>query len=183
MAIIIFEGNECCFKTTAAKCLQAALPGFIYIKGSDFASASHGNEALFKHYDTIFKRSVDEDLIVDRFFISNLVYASLPEGAGYSMLTDAQVQYFVGGLIKYRAIFIHMHDWASWEIINRLQARGDDHYANATEEQISHITSLYSRTIADYNIPVSYEFNCSGTENLLSFLGRIISEQHLKTLS
>lgn len=85
MTLIILEGPDCCFKSTVAAKLSKELK-YPIIKGSSFELATSGNEKLFEHFN---KLADEDNVIIDRFVYSNLVYAK--KFKDYSILTEQQL--------------------------------------------------------------------------------------------
>lgn len=135
--IYFLEGNECCFKSTVAEKLHKAT-GFEIIKGSSFELSQKPNDELYFYFDSILNL---DDIIVDRFIYSNLVYAYLYED--YSILSDKQVKQLQNKMNKKKVCTIFLT--ASDEVIKgRLRIRGDD-YVN--EDMISSINNKYIEVI------------------------------------
>lgn len=82
MTMIILEGTDCRYKSTIADKLSKEL-GYPVIKGSSFELAKSGNEKLFEHFN---KLADEDNVIIDRYIYSNLVYAK--KFKDYSILTE-----------------------------------------------------------------------------------------------
>lgn len=116
MAIIV-EGCDCVGKTTFAEML-AEKTGFEVVKGSSFEISELGADGMFEHMMGLLDR---DDIIIDRFFYSNLVYGKLFD---YPMMTPEQYDQLVEKLDKTSAL-IYLHT-SSGKIKYRMEKRGDD---------------------------------------------------------
>ncbi|MCY7757792.1 hypothetical protein [Bacillus inaquosorum] len=118
MTLVILEGPDCCFKSTVATKLSKELK-YPIIKGSSFELATSGNEKLFEHF---IKLADKDNVIIDRFAYSNLVYAK--KFKDYSILTEQQLR-IIESKIKTKAKVAYLH--ADPKIIKeRLSIRGDE---------------------------------------------------------
>ncbi|MCY8063927.1 deoxynucleoside kinase [Bacillus spizizenii] len=119
MTLIILEGPDCCFKSTVAAKLSKELK-YPIIKGSSFELAVSGNEKLFEHFN---KLADEDNVIIDRFVYSNLVYAR--KFKDYSILSEQQLR-IIEDKIKSKAKVVYLH--ADSNIIKqRLSVRGDEY--------------------------------------------------------
>nr|WGE05797.1 AAA family ATPase [Bacillus subtilis] len=141
MTMIILEGTDCCYKSTVADKLSKEL-GYPLIKGSSFELAKSGNEKLFEHFNKL----VDEDnVIIDRYIYSNLVYAK--KFKDYSILTEEQ-QRAIEEKIRDKAKVIYLH--ADPKVIKqRLRERGDE-YIN--DRDIEPVLELYNQVIDEMGL-------------------------------
>ncbi|MGP3781785.1 AAA family ATPase [Bacillus sp. 4A_MP3] len=141
MTMIILEGTDCCYKSTVANKLSKEL-GYPVIKGSSFELAKSGNEKLFEH----FSKLADEDnVIIDRYIYSNLVYAR--KFRDYSILTEEQ-QRAIEKKIRDKAKVIYLH--ADPKVIKqRLLERGDE-YIN--DRDIEPVLELYNQVIDEMGL-------------------------------
>lgn len=139
--MIILEGADCCYKSTIADKLSKEL-GYPVIKGSSFELAKSGNEKLFEH----FSKLADEDnVIIDRYIYSNLVYAR--KFRDYSILTEEQ-QRAIEKKIRDKAKVIYLH--ADPKVIKqRLLERGDE-YIN--DRDIEPVLELYNQVIDEMGL-------------------------------
>ncbi|WP_406590277.1 hypothetical protein [Bacillus atrophaeus] len=138
MTLIILEGPDCCFKSTVAIKMSKQLK-YPIIKGSSFELAISGNEKLFEH----FSKLADEDnVIIDRFIYSNLVYAR--KFKDYSILTEQQLR-IIEDKIKMKAKVVYLH--ADPKIImERLSIRGDEYIEG---KDIDSILRLYREVMSN----------------------------------
>ncbi|MCY8513740.1 deoxynucleoside kinase [Bacillus atrophaeus] len=136
MTLIILEGPDCCFKSTVAEKLSKELK-YPIIKGSSFELATSGNEKLFEHFN---KLADEDNVIIDRFIYSNLVYAR--KFKDYSILTEQQLR-IIENKIKMKAKVVYLH--ADPKIIQqRLIERGDEYIV---DEDIEPVLDLYNKVI------------------------------------
>lgn len=80
---IILEGCDCTGKTTFAKKL-AEKTGFEIVKGSSFKISKLGADEMYQFMFDLLKR---KDVIIDRLYLSNLVYGAK---YNYPMMTEEQ---------------------------------------------------------------------------------------------
>ncbi len=73
MSIIILEGSDCSGKSTFAQAL-AEKTGYEIVKGSSFEISKQGAEKMFEYMMSLLER---DNIIIDRFYLSNYVYANL----------------------------------------------------------------------------------------------------------
>ncbi|MCY8466961.1 AAA family ATPase [Bacillus atrophaeus] len=141
MTMIILEGTDCCYKSTVADKLSKEL-GYPVIKGSSFELATSGNEKLFDHFN---KLADEDNVIIDRYIYSNLVYAR--KFKDYSILTEEQ-QRAIEKKIRDKAKVIYLH--ADPKVIKqRLRERGDE-YIN--DRDIEPVLELYNQVIDDMGL-------------------------------
>ncbi|MEE4534994.1 AAA family ATPase [Bacillus velezensis] len=141
MTMIILEGTDCCYKSTVADKLSKEL-GYPVIKGSSFELAKSGNEKLFEHFN---KLADEDNVIIDRYIYSNLVYAK--KFKGYSILTEEQ-QRTIEKKIRDKAKVIYLH--ADPKVIKqRLRDRGDEYI---TERDIEPVLELYNQVIDEMGL-------------------------------
>ncbi|MEC1408837.1 hypothetical protein [Bacillus halotolerans] len=132
MTLIILEGPDCCFKSTVAAKLSKELK-YPIIKGSSFELATSGNEKLFEHFN---KLADEDNVIIDRFVYSNLVYAK--QFKDYSIITEQQLR-FIEDKIKAKARVVYLYADPS-VIKKRLSVRGDEYIEG---KDINSILDLY----------------------------------------
>jgi thymidylate kinase len=115
--IIIMEGCDCTGKTTFAEML-AEKTGFEVVKGSSFEIAELGQFGMYEHMWNLLDR---DNIIIDRFLYSNLVYGSI---YNYPMMQPIQYMSLVEKLNR-RALVVYLQ--ASPIVISeRMAIRGDD---------------------------------------------------------
>lgn len=141
MTMIILEGTDCCYKSTVADKLSKEL-GYPVIKGSSFELAKSGNEKLFEHFN---KLADEDNVIIDRYIYSNLVYAR--KFKDYSILTEEQ-QRAIEEKIRGKAKVIYLH--ADPKVIKqRLRERGDEYINN---RDIEPVLELYNQVIDEMGL-------------------------------
>ncbi|MGN7329817.1 hypothetical protein [Bacillus altitudinis] len=134
--IIILEGCDCCYKSTVAKQLSKKLD-YKILRGSSFELAKGSQDSL---YDYCFELTKHENLIIDRYIYSNLVYAT--NFPGNTMLTHGQVSNIENKILS-KAKLIYLH--ARPEVIKeRILSRGDD---QVNTKDIEPIVELYNEVI------------------------------------
>lgn len=114
---IILEGCDCVGKTTFAEIL-AEKTGYEILKGSSFEISELGADGMFKHMMELLDK---KNVIIDRFFYSNLVYGKL---YNYPMMTEEQYDELVDKLDK-TGLVVYLHA-PSGVIKYRMKNRGDD---------------------------------------------------------
>lgn len=119
MGIIVLEGNECNYKTTIAENLSKVL-GYEIVKGSSFELSQCTNDELFAKFKSFLEM---DNIILDRFIYSNLVYASLYDD--YSILSQSQVDE-IESIFKNKGVVVYLS--APTKVIQeRITVRGDDY--------------------------------------------------------
>jgi thymidylate kinase len=134
---IIIDGCDATYKTTLANKLAKKL-NFPVIKGSSFELSKCNNKQLFDHF---LKLAELDNVVIDRFIYSNLVYASLY--SGYAILNQNQFDE-IENLIKNKVLLIYLTSDAE-TIKNRLKSRGDN-YVN--EDMIEKILNKYAEVMS-----------------------------------
>ena len=136
--IIILEGNECNFKTTVAEKLSKSLE-LPVVKGSSFENAKCTNLQLYKHF---VKLASMDDVIIDRSWISNRVYATLYED--YAILTGEQRE-DIENMVNENTVAVLVYLHADEDIlVERLRERGDEY---VDESMIDKINDTYTEAI------------------------------------
>jgi thymidylate kinase len=115
--IIVLEGCDCVGKTTFAEML-AEKTGFEIVKGSSFEISELGADGMFNYMMELLDR---KNIIIDRFFYSNLVYGEL---FSYPMMTEEQYDLLVEKLDK-NGLVVYIHA-PEGTITHRMANRGDD---------------------------------------------------------
>jgi len=117
MSIIIIEGCDCAGKSTIAELLSKKT-GYKIVKGSSFQISELGGDGMYDHMSKLLDR---ENIIIDRFYMSNLVYGTLFD---YPLMNYLQFDELADKTSK-NALMVYVT--ASEEKIkNRMMARGDD---------------------------------------------------------
>ena len=137
--MIIVDGCDCTGKTTLINELSR-ITGFKALKGSDFNIAEQGTEKMYEFMLSLSR--LNESVILDRYFISNLVYAPMYNA---NMLKENHIKSIINE-IKRKSITIYL--FADEDIIrNRMINRSDD-YININD--IGEILSRYKEKIDEY---------------------------------
>ena len=128
--LIILEGNECNFKTTVAEKLSKSLK-LPVVKGSSFENAKCTNLQLYKHFTEL---ALMDDVIIDRSWISNRVYATLYED--YAILTEEQRE-DIERMVNGKAILIYLYATED-VLVKRIRERGDEYVDEKMLGKINH---------------------------------------------
>jgi deoxyadenosine/deoxycytidine kinase len=162
MKRIFLEGNECNFKTTVAEKLSKRL-GFEIVKGSSFEIATGTNEAMYNHFKSIIGMN---NVIVDRFIYSNIVYATLyPE---YTILTDHQFEELDGLLKDADSMVIYLY--ADTDTLKgRMSVRGDEYIK---EDKLESINRMYEEIWENHTIIEPYGIDTSmfSSDDIVDFI-------------
>ena len=162
--LIILEGNECNFKTTVAEKLSKEL-NIPVVKGSSFELAQCNNQELYEHF---LKLSQMDNVIIDRSWISNYVYATLYKD--YAILTPEQ-RLEIEQRVYDKALLVYLY--ADEETIkSRLRERGDDY---VEEKMIGTINKVYLEAIEQTELVV-HSFNTSSysSDNIVKQVEKLI---------
>ena len=115
--IIVLEGCDCVGKTTFAEMLSEKT-GYEIVKGSSFEISELGADGMFNHMMELLDR---DNIIIDRFFYSNLVYGEL---YNYPMMSPIQYMKLTEKLNK-KALVLYLQA-SPYVIAERMAIRGDD---------------------------------------------------------
>ena len=133
---IILEGNECNFKTTVANKLSESLK-LPVVKGSSFENAKCSNIELYHHFLDLAKKN---NVIIDRSWISNRVYATLY--SDYAILTQEQREY-IEKQVENNTILVYLY--ADENVLKeRIRERGDDY---VDEKMLGKINRTYDEAM------------------------------------
>lgn len=138
MTIIILEGNECNYKTTVANKLSEKL-GYPIVKGSSFEMSTCTQEELFQQFVDFTKM---DNVIIDRFIWSNLVYAPLYKD--FSMISLEQAK-DIQRMIMDKAYLVVLHSDHE-TLAARLDERGDEYVKT---ERLQEINNKYWEVLHD----------------------------------
>lgn len=132
---IILEGNELNFKTTIANKLKEKL-GWEVVKGSSFEIATGTNEEMYNHFKNLLNM---DNVIIDRFIYSNMVYATLyPK---YTILSNEQYDEMDSKLLAEDDRTIVLYLYTDIETLKeRLIDRGDEYIR---EDKLKDINDMY----------------------------------------
>lgn len=115
--IIILEGCDCTGKTTFAEMLSQKT-GFEIVKGSSFEISELGDFGMYEHMWNLLDK---DNIIIDRFLYSNLVYGSL---YNYPMMQPMQYMSLVQKLNR-TSLVVYLQA-SQFVIAERMASRGDD---------------------------------------------------------
>lgn len=139
MPIIILEGSDCVGKTTFAQMLHEKT-GYEIAKGSSFEISELGAKGMYEHMMDLLRK---DNLIIDRFFYSNLVYGKLFD---YPMMLPGHYDDLVDKMDE-SALLIYLHT-STGKIQYRMSKRGDDMIKT---ENIEDIINRYKEVLyGDY---------------------------------
>ena len=139
--IIVLEGCDCVGKTTFAEMLSEKT-GYEVVKGSSFEISELGADGMFEHMMSLLDR---DNIIIDRFFYSNLVYGKLYD---YPLMTiDQYIQLSIK--LNKRALVIYLNAQPH-VIAERMLSRGDD---MIKVEDINKILDGYNKDINGLFMP------------------------------
>ncbi|MGG0308252.1 deoxynucleoside kinase [Priestia megaterium] len=160
MTIFITEGCDGVGKTTLAEALSAKLYMPI-LKGSSFEASTSGNEVLFNSFMKFVNM---DDIIIDRYTYSNLVYATLYKD--YSIITYEQLEH-IEELIKDKAVLVYLHTDA--EVIkSRINSRGDDY---VKVDMVESILNEYDKVLSKSNLfKMKFDTNKLTTDQIVKKL-------------
>jgi thymidylate kinase len=170
--IIVLEGSDCVGKTTFANML-AEKTGYEVVKGSSFEISELGADGMFNHMMDLLDR---DNIIIDRFFYSNLVYGRL---FNYPMMTPEQYDMLVDKLDR-KALLLYLHA-PEGIIAHRMAKRGDDMIKIDNIEDIlnGYIEELYG----DFRPKFKLVFDTStmNTSNATAMISEIVEQDMFKT--
>lgn len=135
--ILILEGVDCSGKSTLAQILSEKT-GYEIVKGSNFKISELGADGMFNHMMKLLDK---DNIIIDRFLYSNLVYGKLFD---YPMMLPHQYDELVDKLDK-KALLLYLYA-PQGTIEHRMSKRGDD---MIKLENISEIIEGYKNVIFD----------------------------------
>lgn len=172
MGIIVLEGCDCVGKTTFAEML-AKKTGYEIVKGSSFEISELGADGMYEHMMELLDR---DNIIIDRFFYSNLVYGKLYR---YPMMDVSQYMNLATKLNQ-RALLVYLQA-SPFIIAERMAKRGDDMIKIA---DINGIVEEYSNEITGRFMPkmmISLDTTISDFNIATGMINEIISQDLTKT--
>lgn len=161
--IFIFEGCDGVGKTTLINEIHKKT-GFKVMHGSSFEIAELGIDGMYEYMMKLYTSK--EVILMDRSFISNLVYAPLFEktSLNYIQVTD------IIDTLRSKCFIIHLNDSPS-KIKDRLEYRGDD---KINMDDIDNIMVNYEKVMNIIKKEIStFEFNMS--EDKTEYIVKAIS--------
>jgi thymidylate kinase len=142
--IYVVDGIDCSGKSTLVEELSKKT-GYEVVKGSSFEIASLGADYMHLHMMNLLK---EDDIIVDRYFFSNYVYARTHE---YPLMSDEQFDSLYTKLIEVEKNVCLIYLYADENVIaERISVRGDDYI---DKSYIADILRLYGEVLNRYRIP------------------------------
>lgn len=132
--IYIIDGCDCSGKSTIANMIIQAIEDKtgkkpLLKKGSSFEIAELGGVEMFNHMFSLLKLAevTDNDIIVDRFYFSNLVYANM---YGYPSMNDNQftlLKDYLNNLIDNDMATVFIVESSLEKTKERMLNRGDEY--------------------------------------------------------
>lgn len=150
---IILEGCDAVGKDTFAELLSEKT-GFKIVRGSSFEIAELGADGMFEHMMKLLDR---DDIIINRFFYSNLVYGKLFD---YPMMNPEQYDQLVEKLDE-TSMLIYLHT-SIGTIKYRMEKRGDDMIK--VDDVDSIIESYKKELYGDYRPRLIMSFDTTNTD-------------------
>ena len=135
--LIIVEGSDCSGKSTLINKLSKSLNIPVF-KGSDFSIAEKGIEYMYNYMREQY--STRDYIILDRSFISNLVYAPIFDK---NMLSDSQQMNLIE-IVKKKSMLIYLKGDEKI-ILERLANRGDEYIH---QKDVSRILNSYDTVMS-----------------------------------
>jgi thymidylate kinase len=170
--IIVLEGSDCVGKTTFANTL-AEKTGYEVVKGSSFEISELGADGMFNHMMDLLDR---DNIIIDRFFYSNLVYGRL---FNYPMMTLEQYDMLVDKLDR-KALLLYLHA-PEGIITHRMSKRGDDMIKADNIEDI--LNGYMDELYGDFRPKFKLVFDTStmDTNKATAMIKEIVEQDMFKT--
>jgi thymidylate kinase len=122
--------------------MLAEKTGYEIVKGSSFEISKLGQDGMFEHMMSLLDR---DNIIIDRFFYSNLVYGSI---YNYPMMTLPQYLELAIKMNK-KALVVYLQA-SQFTIAERMLSRGDDMIKVG---DISRIVDTYNNNINGIFMP------------------------------
>ncbi|MGG1659530.1 deoxynucleoside kinase [Brevibacillus sp. NRS-1366] len=124
------------------------------------------NEELFNRFASM---STLQDMIIDRYIYSNLVYASLYED--YSIISTPQKLDLEDRLLKNQALIVYLY--SDVEVLkDRLNKRGDEY---VHEDRLESINDKYTHVLKKSHVPILYiNTELMTSEQISQYIYRLI---------
>lgn len=166
MGIVILEGSDCVGKTTFAETL-AKVTGYEIVKGSSFEISELGGDGMYEYMAELLSR---DNIIIDRFYLSNLIYAKLYD---YPTMTEEQFDNisFVADQVALTVLVTSPIP----SIKYRMENRGDD---MIKVEEVDAIVGAYYKEIFDDFRPsqfLSFDTTLTSTVEMAELVSKIVS--------
>jgi thymidylate kinase len=171
---IIIEGCDCSGKSTLINLLSDKynLP---VIKGSDFNIAKQGVDKMFDYMNSIFDKQ--EVIILDRSFISNLVYAPLFDA---NMLTETHVKQLIEK-IKAKSLTIHLQGDEN-TILDRLEKRGDDYIKSDNIQDIIAGYNSVTSKLEQYIDITHFDITTYSSKDVFSIISTMLDRMGIRDI-
>lgn len=177
--MIIVEGLDKCGKTTLVNYLLKNLDD-TYLMKNGFKPKSDNREdrekilyiyeKLLINYVSNFK---DDILIMDRYFVSELVYGIK---RGYNALETKGMKYFINTVQKRKDIIL-IYCRTDYENIKKKFIENKEEYVEISE--IKRLDKLYQKVISKLNlIKLPYDYTMTKPEIVVNKIKRLIEEQN-----
>lgn len=134
--VIILEGCDATGKSTLAEELSK-VTGFGVFKGSSFEISELGADGM---YEYMLELLSNDNIIIDRFMHSNIVYGNL---FGYPTMSTEQYENILEKIDNTNSLVVYLHA-SEYDIKERLAIRGDD---RIKEKDIVSIMDSYTETM------------------------------------
>lgn len=170
--ITVLEGCDCTGKTTFASELSERT-GYEIVKGSSFEIAKLGQDGMFEHMMSLLDR---DNIIIDRFFYSNLVYGYLYK---YPMMRVEQYAQLRKKLNK-TSLVIYLHT-NQFVIQERMAKRGDDDIDSSDVTKILEHYDITMHGIFSPKTMISLETSDSNFSFATSMVSEFINQDITKT--
>lgn len=149
---LILEGCDAVGKDTFAELLSEKTK-YEIVRGSSFEIAELGADKMFEHMMNLLDR---DDIIINRFFYSNLVYGKL---FNYPMMKPHQYDQLVEKLDE-TSLLVYLHT-SNGKIKYRMEKRGDD---MIKVEDVSNILEVYKEELyGDFRPKLIMSFDTTHT--------------------
>lgn len=124
---IVLEGVDGAGKSTFAKMIKAKF-GYDIVQGSSFEIAEKGVDAMYRHMDRLLDM---ENIIIDRFYLSNYIYANLFDKIA---LSNKQIEQLTRKSLDETVTVLLLPSYDL--VVDRLDVRGDEYVKTKDVRQI-----------------------------------------------
>lgn len=178
--MVIVEGLDKCGKTTLVNYLIKNLDNAFVMKNGFRPNSNNTEERekilyiyekLFINYMLNFKNDV---LIMDRYFISELVYGTK---RGYNALETKGMKYFLN-MVQKRKDIILIYCRTDYDNIKKKFIEDREEYVEIKE--IKKLDKLYQKVISKLNlIKLPYDYTITKPETVVKKIKRLIEKQNV----
>lgn len=151
--IYIIDGCDCSGKSTIAKMITQAIIDKtgeepLLEKGSSFEIAKLGADSMFNHMFSLLKLAevTDKDIIVDRFYFSNLVYANMYNYPSMKASQFTTLKFYLNSLIENNKATVFIVESTLEKTKERMLNRGDEYIK---VEDIERIKNEYDYVLSE----------------------------------